>query len=65
MTSYRIYQRDPITGHMNIIAELECESEREATLRSREYLASADILLCEGTRVVHFCRPETTIGFSG
>src|SRR3546814_7008207 len=57
MTLYSIYQRDPITGHMNIVAPIECASDLEATRDGRRYSEMADTLVClDGQVVAHLRR---------
>ena len=53
MTEYGIYQRDPITGHMNIIRRIDCRTDDEATRQAR-YAAAGMIetVVYEGQRVV-------------
>src|SRR3546814_12205589 len=57
MTLYSIYQRDPITGHMNIVAQIECASDLEATRDGRRYSEMADTMVClDGQVVAHLRR---------
>lgn len=52
MTQYRIYQRDPITGHMNIIQRLDCRDDDEAAVQGRRFAGITETMVCEGQRVV-------------
>src|SRR3546814_7716224 len=56
MTLYSIYQRDPITGHMNIVAQIECASDLEATRDGRRYSEMADTMVCLDEQVVAHLR---------
>lgn len=51
--NYCVYQRDAITGHMNVIAELSCKSDLEAAQIGRKYAAREDIIVCHGERIIH------------
>ena len=52
MTEYGIYQRDPITGHMNIIRRIDCRDDAEASRQGRRVAGVIETLVCEGQRVV-------------
>jgi hypothetical protein len=57
MTRYCIYQRDLITGHMNVIATIHCTTDLEAVEQSRAYTAGKETLLCnDGQVIAQFCR---------
>ena len=47
MAKYRLFQRDPITGHMNVTAEYNCNSDAEAAYLARKDRHTDSMILCD------------------
>lgn len=64
MALYRVYQRDLITGHLDPVAELNCEFDFEATTLARRHLGDREGEVRENLRLVRRLEALSTMSMA-